>query len=94
MPKNRPASVVLLTAKSSRGSVVEEQQINYDMYFGDGVKLIDSAEYRAARGIARVHGEIYDSAGSLQQTFDNVYDNMGKYSGGKTVHDDGTVIED
>ena len=91
--KAGPKSVVTLFASDANSSTVEETQISYDEYFEESPKLIDDSGHRASRGIRRITGRIYNSAGELQSEFDNTYDENGKYVHGRAVHQDGTVTE-
>jgi len=79
---------------SSDGRVVEKLQLSYDEYYDGSAPMIDSDSFRKSRGIRSITGEIYDSSGSLQQRFENRYNELGAYSGGRTEFDDGTVVED
>ena len=89
----RVRSRVFFTAFGGNGDVILRKDMSYEDYYGGGCKLIDDDAYRAKLGIARVAGEIYDSRGDLQQSFENRYNESGQYVGGKAVHADGTVIE-
>jgi len=87
-------SKVFVAAYDERDSVIEEQVLAYDEYYSASSPLIDSSRYRAQRGIRRITGRIYNSAGELQAEFKNTYDDQGKYVRGTTVHQDGTVTKD
>ncbi len=64
----------------------------YD-YYEDLHPLIDEDEYRAARAIRRMTGEIYNSDAKLTQRWENFYGETGEIIRGRAVHDDGTVTE-
>ncbi len=85
---------VHLEARSSDGHLVDTAVLTCDDYYDGGSHLIDDPAYRARLGVATVKGEIYDPDGRLDQTFDNRYSDSGEYVGGRTVHADGTVVED
>ncbi|MHB8956724.1 MAG: hypothetical protein ACYC4U_27500 [Pirellulaceae bacterium] len=85
---------IILIAETLDGTVVEQYEVSYDDYYGGRIPVVDSNAYRVSKGIRRLKGEVYLSSGTLQQTFDNRYSDDGRYAGGRTVHDDGTVIED
>jgi hypothetical protein len=86
-------STVLLVGYSDDGRIVERSSVPYDDYYDGKTPIVDSAAYRAARRIRRLTGEIYNASGNRQQTFDNVYDEAGKYLRSRMVFADGTVVE-
>ena len=89
----RVRSRVFLVAFGTDGKELFRKEIAYDDYYGGATQLIDDNEFRGSLGVARVTGEIYDSKGKLQQSFENRYDELGRYSGGRAIHADGTIIE-
>jgi hypothetical protein len=91
--RQKPKSKVYLSAPDKDGSTVEEIEIGHDEYYHESPKLIDDEDYRASRGICKIKGRIYNSAGGLQCELENRYDESGKYLQGRAVHEDGTVIE-
>ena len=92
MKKSNPKSRVLLIAYTHDGSETQKLDISYDEYYGETTPLIDSDLYRKNNHIVRIAGKIYDSNRQLQQSFENKYDDSGKYIGGRAAHSDGTVI--
>jgi len=92
MPKRKPRSLVILLAEDARGTILERCEIPYDEYYDGGIDLLDSNAHRAEKGIRRLKGEIYDSSGSLQQTFENRYSLDGHCVGSRIVFADGTVV--
>lgn len=88
--KNR----VILVAADAERRPIEHVEVSYDTYYGGGVPVVDSNAYRAENGIRLVIGEVYDSKGTLQQSFENQYSADGAYLGGRAIHADGTVVED
>jgi hypothetical protein len=89
----RVRSRVFLVAYGQDEAELFRVDVGYDDYYDGETPLIDSNEYRASRGVFRVTGEIFDSKGVLQQSFENKYQGDGKYSGGKISHADGTIVE-
>ena len=89
-----PRSRVSLVAYSADGTVIEKTVISYEAYYDGTTPVVDSNEFRFQRGVRRLTGEIYNSKGAVQQRFDNTYDEEGKYKGGRSVFEDGTVVED
>lgn len=87
-------SRVILSAFGKDGEVIEAADISYDDYYGGMSDLVDSSDYRAKRGIRSVKGKIFGSRGNMQQDFEIDYDERGQYVRSRTVHEDGTVIED
>lgn len=63
-----------MEAFDSEGQVVERFSLSYDLFYEELHPLIDSDAFRAERGIRRVKGTIYNSKGSVQSQFDNLYD--------------------
>jgi hypothetical protein len=94
MSKRKTRSKVFLVGFDSSDQIVERIELSYDKYYSGGVPIVDSDAYRAKMRIRRLKGEIYDSTGEIQQRFDNRYTDDGSYQGGRTVHADGTTIED
>ena len=90
----RPRSEVRLVSYTADGSVFERLQISYDQYYGGGTAALDSDEFRSEHGIRRLTGEIFNSKGELQQSFDNSYGENGEYVRSRIVNADGTVFED
>ena len=90
--QKKPRNCVLLCAYDG-DAIVERHEPSYEEYYQERISLIDSNDYRAAKGIRRVTGEVYDSKGRLRQRFETVYGTDGRYLNGRAVHDDGTVIE-
>ncbi len=86
--------VVILAARSQNGRVVEQCELSLEDYYQGLHDLIDSNEYRSARGIVVLEGELFDPDGKLEQKFRNQYGADGAYIGGRTVFADGTVNED
>jgi hypothetical protein len=84
---------VLLLATDEHGTVVERTEVPYDDYYGGGVAIVDSNAYRAAKRIRRLTGEVYNSKGQLQQSFDNQYAEDGRYLRSRMIFADGTVVE-
>ncbi len=90
MPKDK----AILTGYNSSGiSVFHKKMTLYD-YYEKLHDIIDSDEYRAQRKIITLKGQLYDSGGVLIQEFENRYTAAGKYIGGATRHEDGTVVND
>ena len=87
-------SVVFLVAYGPDDDVIDEAEMSYEDYYDGSPPIIDESKYRAARGIRRVTGKVYNSSGKLQQEFDNHYNERGEYQRSRVVHEDGTVIED
>jgi hypothetical protein len=87
-------SAVVLVGYDHNGSPIEQKTIAYDDYYGGSTLIVDSDCYRARLGIRHLIGKVFDSSGNLQQTFDNRYDNRGRYVGSRMVFADGTIIED
>ena len=92
--KQRTREVALLVAQASNGTEVERHELSLEEYYEGLHKLLDSGEYRSARGIAFVEGKLYEPSGKIFQEFRNRYGSDGKYLGGRAVHADGTVNED
>ncbi len=92
MPKQRPRSLVFLVAEDANGKTLERREVSYDAYYDGGIDVVDSNAYRADRGIRRLKGEIYDSSGSLQQSFENRYSKDGRCLGSRIVFADGSVV--
>ena len=89
----RPRSTVFLIAFDDTAVVVDQLECSYDEFYDGDVPLIDSSEYRAGKHIRRITGEVYNGAGSLQQSFDNAYAADGGSVRGRAVHEDGTIVE-
>ena len=85
---------VYVTSFSADDAVIEHAIFNYDDYYGSGIPLIDSAQFRAYKGIRRATGRIFDSSGALQQSFENFYDERGVYVRSRIAFSDGTIVED
>ncbi len=81
-------SSVLLVGFGRDGEVIEETDMSYEDYSEGSPPLIDEDEYREKGGIRRVTGKVYDSAGHLQQEFENHYDEGGRYVRSRVVHED------
>jgi hypothetical protein len=94
MAKQESAGYVSLFAESVDGDIIESHRITYDQYYNGGIPVVDANDYRAKLQIRKLRGEIYRSSGALQQQFENHYSEDGRFSSGRTVHDDGTVVED
>lgn len=86
--------VAVLTARSRDGRIVEQHELSLEDYYQGLHDLIDSNDYRSARGIVIVEGALFDPDGKLDQEFQNHYADDGAYAGGRTVFADGTVNED
>jgi hypothetical protein len=84
---------VLLVSYSADGTVIERTEISFIAYYEGPTPVVDSNAFRLERGVRRLTGEIYNSKGVLQQSFDNTYDEEGKYVGGRSVFEDETVVE-
>ena len=82
-----------MIAFSSDGTVIERIELSYDEYYEGLHPLVDSDEYRAAKKIRRMTGEIYGYRENLQQSFETQYAGDGSFVRGRAVHEDGTVIE-
>ena len=91
---NMMKEVAWLRAYRVDGALVEEAEISLADYYQGLHDLIDQDDYRAARNITIVEGQLYDHNGKLEQTFRNRYSERGEYVGGRTVFADGTVNED
>jgi hypothetical protein len=87
-------SRVIIYAEDASGSQVDQFDVPYETFYGDGIPVIDSNHYRAERGIRVVKGTVYDSKGIVQQCFENNYAADGAYLTGRAVHADGTIIKD
>jgi hypothetical protein len=85
--------LAVLTAKRSDGEEVERLELSLLDYYKGLHELIDSAEYRAGKGVITLEGRLYDSQGRLVQDFVNQYGPSGQYQTGRAVHADGTVTE-
>ena len=92
--ERKRGDVAVLTARSRDGHVVEQCELSLEDYYQGLHDLIDSNEYRAARGIVIIEGELFDPDGKRDQEFRNQYGDDGAYTGGRTVFADGTVNED
>jgi hypothetical protein len=88
------SSRVLLVSYAADGAVIERIEISHHMYYGGNTPVVDSNAFRSENGVRRLTGEIYNSGGTLEQSFENTYDEAGKYLRGRAVFDDGTVVED
>jgi hypothetical protein len=86
--------MAILTARSRDGKVVEQVELSLEDYYQGLHDLIDSNEYRSARAIVLIEGELFDPDGRLDQEFRNRYGEDGAYIGGRTVFADGIVNED
>ncbi len=93
MAKGKIRSRVILIAADANGNLVEEIDIPFEAYYDDGVSVVDSEDYRTAKGIRKLSGKIYDSKGNLQQSFENEYSTDGALAKSRAVHADGTVTE-
>jgi hypothetical protein len=91
-PQGREKAI--LTARSRDGHVVEQVELSLEDYYQGLHDLIDSNEYRSARGIVLIEGELFDLDGKLDQEFRNHYGEDGAYIGGRTMFADGTMNED
>lgn len=85
---------VELRAFGRDGVLLEELVLTVAGYYEELHDLIDSDEYRAAKGVVLVRGQIYNAQGALDQEFENRYSSGGAYVGGRSVFADGTVHED
>jgi len=92
--QKNPRSQVIIEAFGVEDDLIEKIIVGYDEYYNESSQLIDDGQYRAARGVKRIVGKVYDSRRRLQSEFVNRYRPDGSYAGGKTVHLDGTVTED
>jgi len=92
-PKSLPGVVVLI-ATAADGEIVERAEMEYDQYYSGSTPLIDSNRHRQALGVRNIQGKVVDSSGTIQQTFENVYDRDGAYVRSRIQHADGTVCED
>jgi len=92
--KTGPRSKVFLVCYSADGNVIQRVELSYDEYYEGTPAVMDSDDFRSQRGVRRLTGEIYNSTGNLQQSFDNTYDEKGRYVRSRIVYEDGTVIED
>ena len=82
---------MFLVSYSANGEIIERYQISYDEYYEGQTPVIDSRAFRAERGVRRLTGEIYNSRGTLQQSFDLSYDGTGQCVARRIVYEDGTV---
>ena len=85
---------VILKALDADRNIVEQHEWSIEEYYDGTHDIIDSDEYRAAKGIRWIEGQILDSSGKAAQEFWNRYSRTGRYESGKAVHADGTVTED
>ena len=92
-PDDELRSRVFIVAYDADDRVVLREVLSFYDYYEELHPLIDEDEYRAARAIRRMTGEIYDSDAKLTQCWENFYDERGEIIGGRGVHDDGTVTE-
>jgi hypothetical protein len=90
---NRRLNRVFLVAYGVDGRELLRQDISYEDYYEGITPLIDNGAYRISLGVRRVTGEIFDSKGHLQQSFENKYGVSGEHVGGKAIHADGTIFE-
>jgi hypothetical protein len=84
---------VILVAMTSSGTILEENDLSVDEYYDGRCEMIDSREYRCAKGITLIKGEVYDLKGALDPSFENGYYEAGDMSGSRTVFADGQVVE-
>ncbi len=91
--QKNPRECVVLRASSADGTEVESQTIDVHEYYDDSCELIDSDEYRRARGIRLLRGLIYSPDGVLDEDFENRYDELGRLEYGRVVWADGKVDE-
>jgi hypothetical protein len=92
--QKRPKSVVLLDAYTANEVLVEHAELSIHDYYDESPRLVDDSNYRAVQGIRHIAGKIYDSSGTLKQSFDSYYNELGEYVRSRAVHDDGTITED
>jgi hypothetical protein len=92
--QQKKRSVAILIARRSDGAEVERHEMPLEDYYDGLHEIIDSATYRASRGIVVLEGTLLDRGGKLLQEFRNRYGAGGEYEGGRAVHADGTVDED
>jgi hypothetical protein len=64
-------SLAVLVAKRSDGTEVERHEMALSDCYEELHQIIDSSEYRAARGIRVLEGLLHDSAGKTVQEFQN-----------------------
>jgi hypothetical protein len=88
-----PRDLAHLVAYDAGGRVVLELRLSFGDYYQELHPLIDSSEFRAKRGIARVMGRLFDSRGTLTQEFECHYSATGQIIRSTARHDDGTVTE-
>jgi hypothetical protein len=89
-----PRSTVFLVSYSADNKVIERIEISYDDYYAGMTPVVDDDAFRKMHGVRRLTGEIYNSQGQRQQSFDNTYDERGAYVRSRIVSADGTIIED
>jgi hypothetical protein len=86
------AGRVFLVSYQLNGEVLDRLELSSEAYYEGITPLIDSCEYRSQHGVRRLTGEIYSSAGSLQQTFEVLYDETGNRTKLIMKFADGTVV--
>ena len=91
--KIQPRNQALLVAKGSAGEVILELKMSLDDFYDQSAEMIDSNEFRRARGIRGVEGEIRGPKGQLSQTFENLYDETGRLRHNRTTYEDGSLID-
>jgi len=92
--KEKRRSVALLQASDLGDVLVERIEMSLESYYDELHPVVDSHEYRAARGVRRLKGWLYDSGGVVVQEFENEYDVKGSLTRSREMHDDGTVVEE
>jgi hypothetical protein len=93
MPTKMPRSQVILIAENGDGVVVERLDVPLDNYYGGGLPVVDSDDYRRLNGIRLLRGHIYGYKGNLMEEFVVKYDSDGRYIHSRAVHEDGTIVE-
>ena len=84
---------VFVVAYNADRNVVAKVELPIDEFYDELHPLIDEQEFRFKQGIRMLTGEIYDLDGTLSQSFENFYDDQGRFVSGRSVHEDGTVTE-
>ena len=88
------AGRVFLVSYQLNGEVLNRLELSNEAYYEEITPLIDSAEFRSRQGVRRLTGEIYGSKGSLQQSFELLYDEIGNRTKRTMKFADGTEISD
>jgi hypothetical protein len=89
-----PRGIVRLISYAADGSVLDRTEVSYEVYYSGQTPVVDSDTFRSEHRVRRLTGEIYGSKGNLQQTFENTYDENGKYLRSRIAYEDGTVVQD